>query len=178
VRSCPCTDPAAHAVPRCVILLRLSVVMALNCARFASAAAALLLLLAGCGGGNQLEMVPLRGTVTYNGEPMTRGIVTYLPVAGSTGRTANGPIQADGTFVMTTQTRGDGVVRGSYKIVVDLYEENPDAPKTREEIEAQGNKTPLLRSLIPKRYLAPETSGLTDTVDEQHSGVKAIELVD
>jgi hypothetical protein len=152
--------------------------MASNCARFATAAAVLLVLLAGCGGGNQLEMFPVRGTVTYKGEPMTHGIVTYLPEAGSKGRTANGPIQADGTFVMTTQTRGDGVARGAYSIVVYLYEEDAGKPTTREEIEAQGSSAPRLRSLIPQRYLAPETSGLTDTVDEQHSGVKAIELVD
>lgn len=130
----------------------------------------------GCGGGN--DMVPIRGEVTFKGQPLTRGIVNYVPAEQGKGRTASGPLQPDGTFVMTTQKAGDGVAPGVYDIFIHSYEENPDAPKTREEIEAAGSagKTPLIRSIIPDKYAAPETSGLADTVDDNHSGFKKIEL--
>jgi hypothetical protein len=169
-------DSAEAAVPHCVILLRLSVVMASNCARFASAAAALLLLLAGCGGGNQLELIPVRGTVTYNGKPLSRGVVNYVPTKAGAGRSANGPIQADGTFVMTTQKRDDGVARGTYNIVIYSDEEAPI--RTREEIESQRGPTAKPKLLIPEKYVSLETSGLSDVVDDNHSGFKKIELND
>jgi hypothetical protein len=145
-------------------------------ARISIAAAAVLICLAGCG-GNGIELVPIRGEVTYNGKPLARGIVTYMPSTPGAGRTANGPIQPDGTFVMTTQTRGDGVVLGDYNIVVYSYEEG--GPKTREEIEAGGGaNAPKLRSTIPEKYTSPEASELTDKVDGNHSGFKKIELKD
>jgi hypothetical protein len=137
-----------------------------------------LLAATGCGGGDGLEMFPVRGEVTYKGKPLVRGIVNYLPSSPGA-RPASGSIQPDGTFVLTTQARDDGAVRGTYDIVVHSYEDNPDAPKTREEIEAQGSRSAaLVKSIIPDRYTAPETSGLTDTVDENHSGFKKIELTD
>jgi hypothetical protein len=139
------------------------------------ASTAAVLLLSGCG-GNGIDMVPIRGEVTYNGKPLARGIVTYMPTNPGIGRTANGPLRPDGTFVMTTQKRDDGVIPGDYNIVVYAYEEG--APKTREEIEAGGSSAPKLKSVIPDKYASPETSGLTDKVDENHTGVKRIELSD
>ncbi len=135
-----------------------------------------LALLIGCGGGS--EMVPIRGEVTFKGQPLARGIVNYLPAEPNKGRTASGPLQADGTFVMTTMKAGDGVMPGVYDIIIHSYEENPDAPKTREEIEAAGSsgQTPLIKSIIPDKYASAETSGLNDTVDDNHSGFKKIEL--
>ncbi len=165
-------DLAAPAVLHCVILLRLSVVMASNCARFASAAAALLVLLAGCGGGNPLELIPVRGTVTYNGKPLGRGIVNYVPKQAGAGRSANGPILEDGTFVMTTQKRDDGVAPGTYNIVVYSDEEAPI--RTREEIESQRGPAAKPKLLIPEKYMSTETSGLSDVVDDKHSGFKTI----
>lgn len=132
----------------------------------------------GCGGGNGLEMYPVRGEVTYKGKPLERGIVDYLPTAPDAGRPASGSIQPDGTFVLTTHARDDGAVKGTYSIVIHSYEERADAPKTREEIEAQGSRVPQWKSVIPEKYTTPETSGLTDTVDENHSGFKKIELSD
>jgi hypothetical protein len=122
-------------------------------------------------------MIPIRGEVTYNGKPLTRGTVTYIPATSGVGRAANGPIQPDGTFSMTTQTRDDGVMPGEYQIVVYSYEQG--APKTRDEIEAGGGaNAPRLRSMIPEKYTSPETSGLSDDVDENHPGTKKIELSD
>jgi len=136
-----------------------------------------MLLAPGCGGDGP-EMFPVRGVVTYKGEPLSRGIVTYLPEGSGAGRPANGPIQADGTFVMTTQSRDDGVMRGAYHIIIHSYVEDPNRPQTREEIEAQGSRTPKMRSVVPEKYAGPETSPLKDTVDEKHSGFMKIELAD
>lgn len=152
--------------------------MANSCSPLSLAAALGLLFAAGCGKGSQLEMIPVRGEVTYQGKPLTRGLVTYMPTKAGAGRTANGPIQPDGTFVMTTQKRDDGVVRGEYNIVVHSDEEDPNQPRTREEIESQRGPAPAPKLLIPEIYLSPETSGLSDVVDDKHSGFKKLELHD
>jgi hypothetical protein len=131
----------------------------------------------GCGDDGP-KMFPVRGSVTYKGEPLSRGIVTYLPATPEAGRPANGPIQPDGTFSMTTQTRDDGVMRGTYSIIVHSYVEDPNRPQTREEIEAQGSRAPQMRSIVPNKYAAPETTPLKDTIDEKHSGFMKIELAD
>jgi hypothetical protein len=150
-----------------------------NCFRTAIVGAALgILILAGCGGGDGLEMYPVRGEVTYNGKPVSQGIVTYTPTTPGVGRTANGPLQPDGTFVMTTLKRDDGVMRGAYNIVIHSYAEDPGAPQSREEIEAQGTRVKKMKSIVPEKYTSPETSGLTDAVDANHSGAKKIELTD
>ncbi len=141
------------------------------------AAALSLASVTGCQLKSGQEMYPVRGEVTYKGQPLTRGIVTYMPAQQGAGRTANGPLQPDGTFTMTTQTRDDGVMRGDYRIVIHSYEEDSQ-PKSREEIEAQGSSAPKMKSVVPQKYVMPETSGLTDNVDEKHSGFKKIELTD
>jgi hypothetical protein len=136
-------------------------------------------LLAGCGSGNKLGTIPIRGVITYNGKPLTKGIVNYLPAAGGGGRAASGPIAPDGTFILTTHTQHDGVIKGQYQIVIYSYDENPEEPKTREEREAMGGKgAGKMKSLIPEKYTKAATSGLTDTVDENHSGFKQIYLSD
>lgn len=138
-----------------------------------------LLSLAGCGSGSGLDTIPIKGEVTYNGKPLGEGTVAYLPVKPGTGRSANGPIGPDGKFSMTTLKRDDGVVPGEYQIVVYAYAPHPGEPQTREEHEAMAKAGGIKRGyIIPEKYVAPETSGLTDTVDGNHSGFKKIELKD
>jgi hypothetical protein len=78
---------------------------------------------------------------------------------------------------MTTFKQGDGVVPGEYSIVVYAYEAHPGEPKTREEHEAVAKAGGLKRGfVIPEKYVDPKTSGLSDTVNREHSGFKNIEL--
>lgn len=85
--------------------------------------AAFLLLLAGgaggCGSGDRpyvAPTLPVKGKVTYNGKPLTRGNINFQPV--DIGREANGSIQPDGTFVLTTFKDGDGAVPGVHRVAV------------------------------------------------------------
>src|SRR5215213_9538816 len=144
-----------------------------------AALAAGALFVAGCGSKSELDLVPVRGEVTYNGKPLAEGTVVYLPDQASAGRQATGPINSDGSFSLTTQKRDDGVMKGSYQIVVLAYKPHPGEPKTREEHEAMAQKGGIERGyIIPVKYTEPATSGLSDTVDENHSGFKKIELKD
>lgn len=133
----------------------------------------------GCGSGSSLDLIPIRGEVVYRGKPLADGQVVYLPVETGVGRQATGQILEDGTFQMSTKEANDGVVKGDYKISIYAYEPHPGEPATREEHEALAQKGELKRGfVIPARYADAATSGLTDTVNEQHSGFKRIELKD
>ena len=120
-------------------------------------------------------MVPVKGVVTYNGTALTEGTVLYLPKA-SNGRQARGTIQADGSFQLTTLRANDGAEQGDYDVVVIALEPHPGEP-TREEIEAAGGVIERGYA-IPEKYTKRETSGISDTVDDSHSGFKQIDLSD
>jgi hypothetical protein len=133
--------------------------------------------LAGCNSSGP-QMVRIRGIVTYKGEPITnvsQGIVRYLPKGSSSrAREATGRIQPDGSFVMTTFQKDDGVIAGEYDITVSAYS---GQLLSRQETEA-GVHTAGPKLLVPDRYLKPSSSGLSDSVASGHSGFKKIELTD
>jgi hypothetical protein len=134
--------------------------------------------LIGCGSDGLPDMVPIKGEVTYKGKPLAEGQVVYLPKAPGVGRQASGSLQSDGTFVLTTQVGGDGAMYGEYDIVVFGYGTDPGKEySSREEAESFLTKSGR-RSGIPEKYSQQGSSGLSDTVDKEHSGFKRIELGD
>src|SRR5688572_27478190 len=72
-----------------------------------------LLIVSGCGS----QMVPVTGTVQRNGQIIPGGSVLFRPVS-SEGKSAVGEIQPDGKFQMMTESPGDGVMIGSYRVVI------------------------------------------------------------
>jgi|tagenome__1003787_1003787.scaffolds.fasta_scaffold20947798_2 hypothetical protein len=124
------------------------------------------------------RMVRIHGTVSYKGAPLTsvtQGIVRYLPKDPDTGaREATGRVQPDGSFVMTTFQKDDGVIVGDYAITVSAYSTHE---LTRQETES-GLRATGPKLLIPDKYLKSDTSGLTDSVAAGHPGFKNIELSD
>jgi hypothetical protein len=74
----------------------------------------------GCGEGRaagaRLKTVPVKGTVRYNGKPVTKGTIKFEPQVQ--GRTASGAILADGTFELSTYAPGDGAVPGPHRVAI------------------------------------------------------------
>ena len=132
-------------------------------------------LVTGCGKPAGLpNMVPIRGTVSYDGSMLTEGTVIYAPIA-SEGRQARGTIQPNGSFRLTTLREHDGAQHGEYKIVVIALEPHPGEPPSREEVEAAGGR--INRGyVIPERYTSAARTTLTDSVNADHNGVMKIEL--
>jgi hypothetical protein len=109
--------------------------------------ALLMACLMGCGKpAYQLEIAPVRGTVTLDGQPLPSG---YVVVTTSRGRMASGRIQPDGSFVLTTYEVGDGAQVGTHPVIVN------EVPI--DEFSAE----PRIKGLkIPVRYGQAGTSGL------------------
>jgi hypothetical protein len=106
--------------------------------------------------------------VTYNGEVVKEGTVTFYPAQG--GRPATGRIRSDGTYVLSTFGDGDGALVGEYRIAVEAKSVvgGPPAPKSlKEEItptSAANPTKPSIKWLVPEQYSSAESSGITATV--------------
>jgi len=103
-------------------------------------------LTAGCGDGRP-QRVPVAGTVTVDGKPLTAGFIRVVP---DDARPATGKIDADGRFRLTTFDERDGCVTGTHRVEVIAFD--TISPST-------------IRWLVPPKYRDTSTSGLTVTVD-------------
>lgn len=104
-------------------------------------------ILIGCGRpSHELETAPVSGKVTLDGKPLPQGMVYVISTKG---RSAKALIQEDGTFVLSTYGKGDGVQVGTHAATV--------AALPADEGDARSKK---LRVPVPRRYARPATSGL------------------
>jgi hypothetical protein len=132
-----------------------------------------LFLTLGCGDDTGLpQRYPVYGTVTYKGEPVAKGQITFLPKKPD-GRAANGFIQ-DGRYTLTTATDGDGALPGEYGVQITAKE--ADQSKIAETIRKEGGGARQIdvgraaakaKNLVPPKYQLPETSKLEAVVKEQ-----------
>lgn len=113
--------------------------------------AVLLFCCCGCGSssGALPDLIPVKGKVTYKGQPVTAGTIRFEP---DYGRMASGAIQADGTFVLSTLKKDDGAVAGTHRVYI-----NGTGPNARK------------KEVIPKKYTQIGTSKLTADVDSEHT---------
>lgn len=109
-------------------------------------AGGLLLAAPGCWGRGP-KLVPVSGTVTIDGKPLSTGFVRVVPESG---RPCGGKIGPKGRFTLGYLKDDDGCVVGTHKV----------------EVQAFQDLSPTVRKwLIPKKYTSVATSGLTVTVD-------------
>jgi hypothetical protein len=74
------------------------------------------MLVTGCGRESGLPRVRVQGKVTFQGAPVTRGLITFRPSAGSAGPSAGGAIR-DGVYRIDAS---EGPTPGSHDIIVQL----------------------------------------------------------
>ena len=124
-------------------------------------ALSLVLFSTGCG-SRAPKTTKVSGVVEFDGKPLSKGTITFLPQAvGSDkerNRPATGIIDATGHYSLSTYAPGDGALPGKYLVTVVSYSVEP----TLEEMSEKGAK-PV--SAIPGGYGAATTSGLTANVD-------------
>jgi hypothetical protein len=104
----------------------------------------------GCGAskGEMSPLLPVKGKVTYKGQPVTKGTVRFEP--DGYGRPATGHLQSDGSFVLGTNNEGDGVVAGEHRVSISGFDK------------------PLASNRSLKKY-GLRNSGLTAEVDADHT---------
>src|SRR4051812_42888985 len=116
-----------------------------------------LLFVAGCNRGP--KMTPVTGKVIYNGRPLEFGVVMFQPPSG---QPAQGEIQPDGTFNMSTYRLNDGVVLAKHKVRIACYESMRPGI-----VKGPGERT-LGKPLVPEKYTLFDQSGLAADVNENN----------
>src|SRR5204863_2620412 len=68
----------------------------------------------GCGDGRPAR-VPVSGIVLIDGQPLTRGNISFVP---ENGRPSAGKIAQDGRFTLTCYNGADGAILGKHRVQV------------------------------------------------------------
>lgn len=132
----------------------------------ASGVAVVAALLVGCDQGPDVS--PVTGVVKFEGAPVTQGTISFYPTTG--GRPATGDLGPDGSFELSTFAKGDGALLGEHKVTITAMQLTDAAPPPKslaEEIAqpaAQASAGPKAKWLVPEKFSAQATSGLTATV--------------
>lgn len=115
----------------------------------------------GCGSGTGI--VPVSGTVTFDGGPPPGGGTVWFtavePADGFPMRPATGDFGPDGKFAAKSHEPGDGLYPGTYKVYLTCWERPP----------VMGGPPPI--SYLPPKYQATTTAELDLVVEP---GSKAI----
>jgi len=109
--------------------------------------APLALFLGGCGGnGAVAKLAPVKGRVVLKDQGVTAADIYFLPDAekGNDGKMATAVLQEDGSFTLTTQGQGDGVIPGAYKATISCR--RPDVDKKYKDVKT----TPLAYTVPPE----------------------------
>lgn len=118
-----------------------------------SLACAGVLFAAGCGGGRSTKTYPVKGTVTYQGQPLAEVVISFVPEKG---RPASGTTDAQGSFSLSTFDPNDGAPAGAYKIAI--------AEPAPEMAEGDYSIPPEKPPRFPVKYTNPYESELVAEV--------------
>lgn len=103
--------------------------------------------LLGCSPAEKFPRYKISGKVTYQGQPVEEGTITFADPA--TGQVNEGPLAAGGTY--STE-----LPPGSFKVSV-----SPPLMETKGTGDSPPDFVPKKVNNIPKKYWVQETSGLT-----------------
>lgn len=129
----------------------------------------------GCNDG----LVDFQAKVLLDGTPLEGAAVSLVGIGESRGRPCSGVSDGEGKVSFTTFTPNDGVLPGSYKVVVikspqsiaeqigTLDRNNPDDLEKIVALEHSGSNVNFTPSLLPRHYLSPDTTPLSCEVSEE-----------
>jgi hypothetical protein len=121
--------------------------------------------LVGCGGS---RTSPVNGVVMLDGKPLAGSSIQFIPQGK--GHDATGETDKDGEFAMSTFKPRDGVVPGTYKVVISPPRGTADTTKyaTADEAMAAASKPQARKesteSAFPQKYSRPDQTPLTQEV--------------
>jgi hypothetical protein len=146
-----------------------------NRARVRGLCLALAVLSGGCGQVKETipELVPVSGTVTYQGKPLADAVVTFFPVDWEEEQTElnkvyrpSGKTNAQGEFELAWGVN-PGAPPGKYAVCISATRLVPDPNDPADQIN---------ENLIPPEYNVAKTSGLKADVKEEGDNVFPFEL--
>src|SRR5437773_4139489 len=125
------------------------------------------LIVVGCG---SQKTTPVEGVVLLDGKPLAGASIQFVPQGA--GRDATGETDKSGQFVMSTFQPRDGMLPGSYKVVISppTGTADPAQYKSAEEAMAAAGKAPAKKdssAAFPQKYARPDQTPLVQEVPEK-----------
>jgi hypothetical protein len=123
---------------------------------------AVVLSLAGCGGS---KTSPAEGLVLLDDKPLADAAIQF--VAQGPGRDATGQTNAKGEFAMSTFEPRDGVLPGSYKVVISPPQGTADPTQYASAADAMAasSKAPAkANTTFPQKYTRADQTPLTQEI--------------
>jgi len=118
------------------------------------------LLSGGCDSGGDIDRVVVRGTVTYNDEPVADGMIRFVPTYGSENPVSGGAI-VDGKYEI--KMRG-GVPVGAHRVEINSFRKLPKPYPDMPE------------AMVPKEQLLPEKFNVKSELQQEIPAGKALTL--
>lgn len=107
------------------------------------------------------KVVPVSGTVTYQGKPVESFQVSFIPTDGR--RAAVGITDASGKFTLGTNDVADGVPPGKHKVSIAFAPTSTDDSASASPVD-DPKLLPKPKLAVPSKYANPATSGLEQEV--------------
>lgn len=116
--------------------------------------------LPGCG-GNDVELVPVSGTVTLDGKPLEGATVTFQPISDEReAPTSFGKTDEQGHFTLTTAGDETGAIVGKHLVKITKSEEGDELDDSVQKLE---DPVPAEYRESGKEFTVPD--GGTDAAD-------------
>ncbi len=140
-----------------------------------SAIIAAALVAPGCGSSPaSSSTVQVWGRVTYNGKPVQHGEVVFQAVTTNRSNWGIGVISEEGKYSLTSREPNDGLGPGRFEIFI-----RPPSPHDKHKLARRGeeeesdDRAIAIAALypVPKRYFAPETSGMWVDIENEPTRV-------
>lgn len=120
----------------------------------------------------------VHGVITLDGQPVSDAIVSFI--ANDNQRPANGFTDSTGSYELTTFSRGDGAMEGTFRVTVVKYEKRAaKAATSNEEYVPAGPGRPNDRgpkNILPKQYADQINTPLTATVQSKRDNPISFDL--
>ena len=135
----------------------------------------------GCEKSGHLKgLVPAKGVVTHNGQPVSNATITFIPeTVTSEHRIAYASTDDQGRFIMTTLQPQDGLAQGKYKITVKKFETPPNSQPTEEQWAAIRGNAPSVspsQNLSPAKAIAQEKANRKHLLPEKYAEADTTDL--
>lgn len=129
-----------------------------------------LICIAGCGGSSEatVDVYPVNGTVTVDGETLQFVTVAFIPKSGTKGVGGFGVTDASGNFTLKYRDDRDGVPDGTYSVLFSRLVQPDGSPIPQDQTAADVGAV----NSLPELYNDPNQTPVTATVGKTNEPFK------
>jgi len=120
----------------------------------------------GCGGNkrgaNAPALVPVNGTVTLDGKPVSGALVTFIPTGSTRGKGAYGVTDENGRYELSEDGANKGAPAGEYRVVCNKWvmPDGSDLPRDSKVAPDEAGA----KEFFPRKYSNEAETELKATV--------------